>query len=132
MKIVLAGALSTSLLLAACGANQTEPTSQQESLVKKEMPVEMAKENPSESISETTNTEISGMTQGADAAGTEVINSDAAATTTSSNPMLSDSGIQKEIEKPVDEKSQMVMDDAKKEITQKTETIEKKSAEPKS
>ena len=94
--------------------------------------VEMAKENPTVAISETTGSEISKMTQGTETTSTEEINSEATASTTSSNSMLSDSGIQKEIEKPVDEKSQMVMDEAKKEITQKTETIEKKTTEPKS
>ena len=127
MRIIVAGILLSSLVLAACGTNQTEQMSKQP-LVKQDNPVEMEKQEstgmamPESNMSESSSAEVSS---------TE-ISSDVAVESTSDNPMIKDSSIQAEAKDAAEDKAEMVMEESSKDVAKQEEDLKKESAEPKS
>lgn len=127
MRIIVAGILLSSLVLAACGTNQTEQSNKQP-LVKQDNPViEIEKQ---QSATEMANSENS-LSESTEA--NAEISSESVAESTSDNPMMKDTGIQAEvkegIENAADEKAALIVEEGEKD--QKAEE-EKKVAEPKS
>lgn len=127
MRIIVAGILLSSLVLAACGTNQTEQMNKQP-LVKQDNPVEMQKQEstgmamPESNMSESSSAEVSG---------TET-SSEVAVESTSDNSMINESGIQAAVKEAAEEKAEIVMEESSKDVAKQDEELKKESTEPKS
>lgn len=135
MRMIAAGILTMSFVLAACGTNQTGQNNQQQPLVKKETqvePAELVKQIPEDTGIQEASPESS-MTGEANEEIKPALTNETAATT-SDNSMISDKGVIPDtgIDKTMDDKSQMAREEDKKEVSQKTEPADTNEKEPKS
>lgn len=132
MRVVIAGILFSSLVLAACGTNQTGQTNNQQPLVKKDNVIEIEKQSTAESTTGMVMPQSNMSESSVENTGTEQVNSEVVVETASDNAMLKDSGIQAEVEQAVEENTAVVMEEGKKEIAEQKEEAKKQIIEPKS
>lgn len=131
MKVVIAGILFSSLVLAACGTNQTDQINNQQPLVKQDNPVEIQKESTVDTSSGMAMNEGDSKESG-ELSVVESLNSDKVMDASTDNPMIKDNGIQTEVKQDNEEKAAIAMEDIKKEATVQKDEIKKQIVEPKS
>lgn len=131
MRVVVAGILLSSLVLAACGTNQTGQTNKEQPLVKQDKPVDLQEQSATDTASGIVMPE-SNLNASTETSDTKSVDSEIVMEGTSDNSMIKDSGIQTEIKQEAEEKSAIAMEDMKKEIVEQKDEIKKQVVEPKS